>query len=136
MKRSASKRRRFTGLGKLQAEVMEVVWQRGEATVAQVVEQISQGRPVSYTTVLVAMQKLDGKGWLKHRRAGRAYVYSPVRSREEVHVGLLRDFLHSAFDGDPRRLLAGLMDANPMSDAELSELRTLIERRRQEKPNE
>lgn len=128
-------RRTLSGLGKLQAEVMELVWHRGEATVAQVVDEISQHRTISYTTVLVAMQKLEKKGWLDHRTAGRAYVYRPVRSREKVHGSLLREFLHSAFDGDPRLLLASLLDENPMTDEELDELRRLVDQRRKEQRN-
>ncbi len=129
-------RRDFHGLGRLQAEVMELIWERGEGTVAQLVQQISEQRPVSYTTVLVAMQKLEKKGWLKHRTAGRAYVYSPVRSRMEVHGGLLRDFLQSAFCGDPRLLLASLLEESPMTDDQLNELRQLIEQRRKESQDE
>lgn len=120
----------MSGLGKLQAEVMELVWQRGEATVADLVEQISRRRPVSYTTVLVAMQKLEKKGWLSHRTAGRAYVYRPVRSREQVRGRLLKDLLRSAFGGDPRLLLASLLEEDEFSKAELEALRKLIEERR------
>ncbi len=126
--------RDFSGLGKLQAQVMELIWQRGEATVADLVDHISQERVVSYTTVLVAMQKLEKKGWLTHRSAGRAYVYRPVRSRQQVRGRLLRDFLHSAFGGDPRLLLASLLEENPISDEELSELRALIDERRRRDP--
>src|SRR3970040_113931 len=100
--------RSIHGLGKLQAEVMEIVWDRGEATVTQVVRQNETQRPVAYTTVLVAMQKLEKKGWLKHRADGRAYVYRPARSRQQVHGRILRDFLKTAFDGDPRLLLSSL----------------------------
>ncbi len=124
-------RRAFHGLGKLQAEVMELVWQRTEATVAQLVKEISRKRPVSYTTVLVAMQKLEKKGWLQHRQEGRAYVYRPVRSRQQVHGGLLREFLNSAFRGDPRLLLASLLDENPITGEELDELRRLIDRHKE-----
>jgi BlaI family penicillinase repressor len=127
-----SRRKPIHGLGELQAEVMEIVWTKGEATVADVVEIIARRRPVTYTTVLVAMQKLDQKGWLKHRSEGRAYVYSPRRSREQVHGGLLKDFLRSAFRGDPRLLLSQLLDAQPMSAAELDDLRQLIEQRKKE----
>ena len=130
------KQRTFAGLGKLQAEVMELVWQRGEATVAQVVEQISRRRPVSYTTVLVAMQKLEKKGWLKHRSAGRAYVYRAVQCRRKVRVSLLNDLLHSAFDGDPRLLLSGLLEDRSITDTQLAELRELIVRREEEKRRE
>ena len=75
-------------------------------------------------------KKLEKKGWLTHRKAGRAYVYRPVRSRHQVHGRLLRDFLHSAFGGDPRRLLASLLDETPIRDEELDELRKLIEDRK------
>jgi BlaI family penicillinase repressor len=120
------------GLGELQAEVMEIVWDKGQATVADVVEAISRRRPVTYTTVLVAMQKLRQKSWLKHKSEGRAYVYSPRRTREQVHGGLLKDFLRSAFGGDARLLLSQLLDAQPMSAGELDDLRRLIEQRKKE----
>lgn len=123
-------RKTFHGLGSLQAEVMEIVWQRGEATVAAVVEAISRRRAVTYTTVLVAMQKLEQKGWLKHRAEGRAYVYSPARSREQASGGVLKDLLQTAFGGDPRLLLSQLLDSKPMSREQLDELRRLIDERR------
>lgn len=120
----------FHGLGTLQSEVMEIVWQRGEATVAAVVEAISKRRVVAYTTVLVAMQKLAQKGWLKHRAAGRAYVYSPARTREQASGGVLKDLLQSAFGGDPRLLVSQLLDSKPMSREQLDDLRRLIDERR------
>jgi predicted transcriptional regulator len=127
-----TKRKAMHGLGELQAEVMEIVWDKGQATVADVVELISRRRPVTYTTVLVAMQKLRQKGWLKHKSEGRAYVYSPRRTREQVHSGLLKDFLRSAFRGDARLLLSNLLDAHPLSAQELEDLRRLIEQRKKE----
>jgi BlaI family transcriptional regulator, penicillinase repressor len=123
-------RKTFHGLGSLQSEVMEIVWERGEATVAAVVETISRRRAVTYTTVLVAMQKLSHTGWLKHRAEGRAYVYSPAKSREQASGGVLKDLLQSAFGGDPRLLLSQLLDAKPMNREQLDELRRLIDERR------
>ena len=72
---------------------------------------------------------------MTHRAAGRAYEFRPVRSRQQVHGRLLRDFLHSAFGGDPRLLLASLLDENPMTDEELDELRSLVDQRRKEQGN-
>lgn len=120
------------GLGSLQSEVMEFIWRSGEATVAQIVEAISRHRQITYTTVLSAVQKLERKGWLKHRSAGRAYIYSPTRNREEIGGRTLRELLRTAFRGDPRLLLASLLDDTHLSDAELKELRRLIEQRRKE----
>lgn len=120
------------GLGSLQSEVMDLVWAEGEATVAQLYETIGARRRITYTTILSAVQKLERKGWLKHRTAGRAYVYYPVRDRLEVGGRTLRDLLRTAFEGDPRLLLASLLDETKLSDAELKELRKLIEDRRKE----
>jgi predicted transcriptional regulator len=132
-----SKRKRtLHGLGELQAEVMEIVWERGEATVSQVHERIGRKRRVTYTTVLTAMQKLEKKGWLAHRSEGRAYVYRASRSREDVHAGVLSDLLKQAFAGDPRRMMSHLLEQHPLSDAELADLRKLIDARRREKRHE
>jgi len=127
------RRRTLPGLGSLQAEVMEFVWQRGEATVAQTVEHLGRRRAITYTTVLVAMQKLEKKGWLAHRSEGRAYVYSPARTRETAQAGLLGDLLDAAFGGDPKLLVSQLLDARAWSEEQLAQMRKLIDVRRREK---
>lgn len=124
---------KILGLGSLQAEVMELVWNREEVTVAQLVELIGQRRPVTYTTVLSAVQKLAKKGWLKHRSEGRAYVYRAAKKRTDVGGSKLRELLKTAFSGDPRLLLSSLIDEARLSDADLTELTTLIDERRKEK---
>jgi predicted transcriptional regulator len=121
------------GLGSLQGEVMELIWRQKESTVAQLVEAIGQRRSITYTTVLSAVQKLEKKGWLKHRQAGRAYLYYPTRNREEIGGRTLRELLRTAFGGDPRLLLASLLEDTRMSDEELAELRKLIDQRRKGK---
>src|SRR3954465_7082321 len=124
--------KRIHGLGTLQTEVMEIVWKQQEATVAAVAEAIGRKRPVTYTTVLSAMQKLEKKGWLQHRAAGRAYIYSPTQNLQQVGGRGLRELLKTAFQGDPRLLLASLLDETRLSTAELKELRELIDERRKE----
>lgn len=121
---------KILGLGSLQSEVMELIWVRGEATVAQLVEAIGKRRAVSYTTVLSAVQKLEKKGWLKHRSEGRAYVYRAAREKTDVGGSKLRELLSTAFSGDPRLLLSSLLDETRLSDSDLAELRSLIDERR------
>lgn len=124
------------GLGSLQGEVMELVWQQQEATVAQLVKAIGRHRTLTYTTVLSAVQKLEKKGWLKHRSEGRAHVFSAIRDREEVAGRTLKELLRTAFRGEPRLLLASLLEDVRMSDADLKELRKLIDMRRKEDRHE
>lgn len=125
-------KRPLLGLGSLQSEVMEIVWDRGEATVAQVHRQIASRRDVAYTTVLVALQKLEKKGWLTHRSEGRAYVYRAARSRETVRGGIVRDLVERVFAGDPQQLVLTLLDEHAWSDDDLAQLRRTIEQRRKE----
>src|SRR5262245_20074016 len=89
-------------LHELESEVMEEIWARGEATVRDVQEALNapSARSRAYTTVLTVMTRLDGKGLLVRRRAGRLDVYAPAlsrdeyaRARAEAEVdGLLEDF--------------------------------------------
>jgi predicted transcriptional regulator len=68
----------------LEAEVMAEVWRRGETTVREVLETLNRGeKQRAYTTVMTIMARLDEKGLLKRRRAGKTDHYRPVLSRED-----------------------------------------------------
>src|SRR3954471_23340740 len=71
-------------LHELENEVMEEIWGRGEATVRDVQEALNaRGEKTrAYTTLLTVMIRLDGKGLLVRRRAGRLDVYAPALSRD------------------------------------------------------
>jgi BlaI family transcriptional regulator, penicillinase repressor len=123
--------RPFDRLGALQRAVMEIVWRAGEATVQQVRDRLPGKKRPAYTTVLSVMQKLERAGWLRHREAGRAYVYQPVRSRQEEGKRTLRNFVEQVFSGDRLLLFEHLLD-DELSLEELSALKKMIDQRRQE----
>ncbi len=124
-------RKRLDELGSLQQAVMEVIWDRGEATVQEVREALADRRP-AYTTVLSVLQKLERSRWVSHREKGRAYVYTAARSRQQEGSSALWTFIDGVF-GDPMLALQHLIDADRLSDEELSELRRLIDARRKER---
>ncbi|MBX7166059.1 MAG: BlaI/MecI/CopY family transcriptional regulator [Pirellulales bacterium] len=120
-------------LGPLQRQLIEFLWDRGPATVAELHERLgAAGHEVTYTTVLVALQKLEKKGWVQHRARGRAYQYSARVSRKQNRTSSLGELLHKHFAGDARELVSQLLELHPASDEELRELRQLIEQRRRE----
>lgn len=123
--------RPFDRLGSLQRAVMEAVWELGEATVQQVRDRLPAKKTPAYTTVLSVMQKLERAGWLRHREAGRAYVYKPTRSRHEEGKRTLRNFVEQVFSGDRLLLFAHLLD-DELSAEELSSLKKMIDERRRE----
>lgn len=71
-------------LHELESEVMEQVWERGQATVREVMEALNSGRKQrAYTTIMTIMVRLDEKGLLRRRKRGKTHIYRPAMSREE-----------------------------------------------------
>jgi len=120
-------------LGQLQRAVIEVVWELGEASVHQVREKLSKKKKLACTTVLTAMQKLEKAGWLRHRSEGKVYVYKPTRTRDEAGANSVSKLLERIFDGNALLMFQHLMRQDKLSDAELRELRKMIDDKRKER---
>ena len=108
--------------------IMQVVWDRGDATVRDVHEALSRQRRVAYTTVMTLMSILVTKGHLARKQDERAYVYSPARPRQQVVGRLVRDFVDRVFSGSAHPLLLHLVKNEKLSPAERAELKRVIDR--------
>lgn len=111
----------------LELEVMHVVWELGSGTVRQVYEVLLERRQIAYTTVMTMMNILEEKGYLTRSKAGRAYVYAPVRPKNEVISSMVDDFVARVLDGSAQPLLAGLVKDKKLSKRDLEEIAGLIE---------
>jgi predicted transcriptional regulator len=90
---------RLRGLGELERAIMEVVWAAdGPVTGRTVVDELTQERPVAYTTVLTVMDRLVGKGLLHRQRRGRAHTYRATSSRAAYTAELMASVLGSSND--------------------------------------
>jgi predicted transcriptional regulator len=116
--------------GELQAQLMAVIWRRGEATV----EQVREGLPVryrsAYTTVQTVLNRLAERGLLKRRREGNAIVYSPRLSEAEYLSRSIQTTLAGASSEARQTVLAQLVGG--LRGEELSELRRLAKRNHDE----
>jgi predicted transcriptional regulator len=115
-------------LGRLELQIMNVVWDRGKATVHDVKNALSRRKP-AYSTILTMMRKLEAKGYLEHEVDGRTYVYRPLISQQAVRQGVLGDLVERLFEGSTSLLLTSLVEQNRISKNELREIRKLIEER-------
>ncbi|HUU16911.1 MAG TPA: BlaI/MecI/CopY family transcriptional regulator [Sedimentisphaerales bacterium] len=115
-------------LGRLELQIMNVVWDRGKATVHDVKNALSRRKP-AYSTILTMMRKLEAKGYLKHEVDGRTYVYLPLISQQAVRHGVLGDLVERLFEGSTSLLLTSLVEQNRISKNELRQIRKLIEER-------
>jgi len=117
--------------GELELRVLEALWQRGSASVADV--HAACFGSLAYTTVMTTLDRLYKKGALARRKLGRAVVYEPQRSREEMEHGLARGMLLSLLGSGPRPepILSSLVDAVEQRDEGLlDELARMVEQKR------
>lgn len=126
------KRKPLDDLGDLQRAVLEAVWELGEANVHSVRERLDRDKPLAYTTVLSAMQKLEKAGWLDHRPEGKSYVYFATQSREQAGVGSVRRLVKRIFEGDALAMFQHLIQEGGLSGNELAELKRMIEKKERE----
>ena len=114
-------------------DVMNVLWDAGSATVAEVRERLSDD--LAYTTVLTVLRTLEQKGYVGHTGEGRAHRYRPLVKRAAAGRSAVRRLVEKVFDGSPELLLTQLVSDRNLSDEELRRLRKLLaERLRERKP--
>ena len=106
-------------------EVMEVLWERGSATVAEVREALED--EMAYTTVLTVLRRLEEKGFVAHDEEGRAHRYRPLVERAQARESALERLTKKLFQGSPELLLTHLVSQKKLSEAELRRLRDLVE---------
>ncbi len=114
------------GLTPSQIEILSVVWEKGEAGVADVWAVLSQRRAVARNTVQTMLTRLHERGWLRAREQGNAFVYSPAKKRESVLARLVGGLVDSAFGGSASGLVAALLQSRKLSADEVARIRKLI----------
>lgn len=115
-------------------DVMGVLWDRGDATVAEVRERLADD--LAYTTVLTVLRTLEEKGYVGHIEEGKAHRYHPRVERGEAGESLLRRVTRKLFAGSPELLLTHLVADRALSAEELRRMRSLLDERlaREEEP--
>lgn len=107
-------------------EILDILWDRGKATVRDIHEVINSQRPTAYTTVLKTMQIMHDKGLVKRDESGKAHVYKPAQSQRQTQRNLVTDLLDKAFRGSALKLVQHVLETKPATAEELAEIRRMI----------
>ena len=107
--------------------LMSVVWQKGEATVNDVMAALPQDNPLAYNTILTTMRILERKGYLHRTKEGHAHVYKPLVSRDQAQRQVVRHMVKSFFNDSPELLLLNVLENEKLSPEELARLKRMIE---------
>ena len=106
--------------------MMEVLWHKGQATVAEIVDYLPGSR-LAYSSVLTMMRILEQKGYVEHEREGRAFIYRPLVNREQARKSVVGYLLKRFFNNSPELLVVNLLEHEEIGDAELKRLKRLID---------
>ena len=109
-------------------EILNVLWQRGAATVREVHEELSARKPTVYTTVLKMLQIMTEKGLVERDESQRAHLYRARLAQDETQRQLLNDLLARAFGGSASKLVMQALSGRGASAEELNEIRALLDR--------
>ena len=120
-------RRKSPTLTEAGLRLMQVVWDKATATAGDVLEALPRNPPTAYSTVVTTLRILEEKGYLRHTKEGRAFVYHPVVGRSEASRSAVRHLLRRFFDDSPELLVLNVLKHEGIDSKELKRLKKLIE---------
>jgi BlaI family transcriptional regulator, penicillinase repressor len=108
-------------------DVMNVLWDRGASTVAEVQELLAD--ELAYTTVLTMLRTLEEKGYVSHEEEGRAYRYYPLVERSDAGASAVKRLMGKLFRGSPEMLLTHLVSQRDLTTEQLETMRRMLSER-------
>jgi predicted transcriptional regulator len=106
---------------------MDVLWEKGQATVSDVADALPNNPALAYSTVLTTLRILENKGFVRHTKDGRAFVYHPLIGRDQARESAVTHLIRRFFEDSPELLMLNLLDGNKVDAQELQKLRKRIE---------
>ena len=127
-----SQRALHTVLTKRERQIMDVLYRRGRATAAEIMDGLP-GAP-SYSTVRTQLRVLEAKGHVRHEEQGLRYVYLPTVPRHAARKSALKHLMDTFFDGSSAKVVAALLggEGAGVSEEELARIAELVDEARKE----
>ena len=122
----ATRRSTLPGLSQSQREIMEIVWERGEVSAVDVREILSKKRDLAKNTVRTLLDRMEEKGWLKHREDGRSYLYSAKVPRTVSLGARVSQMVDQYFTGSPEEMVTALIEYRGLTSQEAGRIREMI----------
>ena len=114
-------------LSDLQISVMRVLWDRGEATVAEVHDALHRDRGLALTTVATILTRLEKRELLSHRTEGRQFVFEPLVTEAEIRKSMVSELTELLFQGNAAELVSHLLGGRDFTDTDIAKVKSLID---------
>ena len=122
-------RKKSTTLTDGELALMRVLWDKGRASLGEVVDALVHDTTPAYNSVLTRLRILEQKGYAGHEKAGRAFAYFPQIDQDEVRQHAVRRLISQLFDDSPSELALNLLEESQVDPAEIRRLRALLEQK-------
>lgn len=121
-------RKKSPNLTEAELRLMDVLWEKGSATVGEVAEALPQDLGLAYNTVLTTLRILEEKGYVRHTKSkeGRAFVYRARVGRDEAGRSAVRYLVSRFFRNSPELLVLNLLKDEELGESELGRIRSLL----------
>ncbi len=114
-------------LGKVQLQIMQILWRDGAATARQITDELSQVSPIAHSTTQTLLRKLEAKGAVAHEPDERIFTFRPIFQQTDVTTSATHDLLTRVFHGSVVGLVSHLLQHENISPDEMARLRQLID---------
>lgn len=108
-------------------EILQVLWDKGEATVREVHEELAKSKDVGYTTALKLLQIMFEKGLVTRDDSAKSHIYRPAVTREKTQKQLVGKMIDTLFAGSPGQLVMQALGNHNASKEELDEIQRLLD---------
>lgn len=119
--------RKSATLTEAELRLMEILWDKGSATVQQLLDGLTEKSPLAYNSVLTTIRILEKKGYVKHVKDGRAFLYSPLIERKEATRSEIRRLVNRFFGDSQELLVLNILEDRGMDAAQIDRLRKMLQ---------
>lgn len=117
----------------LELQLLKLLWEKSPQPVREVRDSLAKsGRDIAHTSVITTLNTMVKKQLLTRQKEGKAFLFAPCVTREQVSRTVLGDMVNRVFDGSAKAVLLGIFEHNDIDRNELKELRKLIDQRMKE----
>ena len=119
-------------LGDLQLKILQILWERSEASVPEIHKALPKKNELAYTTVATMLRKMEARGLVKHRVEERKFIYRPTVKEDEVSRNLSTHLIKRLFEGSLADMVSHLLTTEEVSREELDKLEKIIAERKKQ----
>ena len=115
----------------MELEILKILWNTSPLSVREVREHLEDqaDRSLTHSTVITMLNIMHRKGYLKRKKVGKSFLFSPKINKTKVTGGMVGDLLSRVFEGSAEAMVLNLLETTDLDGEELAEIRKLINRK-------